>query len=57
VGGFGHEVLLVLVFVLLSGFFVAAEIALVSLRDGQVRRLASLGRRGVGAAGRAGVHQ
>jgi putative hemolysin len=46
VGGFGLEVVLVLVFVLVGGFFAAAEIALVSLRDGQVRRLASLGRRG-----------
>jgi hypothetical protein len=37
---------LVLVFVLLGGFFAAAEIALVTLRPGQVRELADRDRRG-----------
>ena len=37
---------LVVVFVLIGGVFAAAEIALVSLRDGQARALASRGRRG-----------
>ena len=40
------NVLLVLFFILLGAFFVAAEIALVSLRDSQIRALASKGRRG-----------
>src|SRR3954454_6235179 len=39
--------LVVVVLVLLSGLFVAAEIALVSLREGQVRALAEKGRRGL----------
>src|SRR3954449_2705891 len=38
--------LVVVVLVLLSGLFVAAEIALVSLREGQVRALAEHGHRG-----------
>jgi putative hemolysin len=37
---------LVVVFVLIGGVFAAAEIALVSLRDSQVRNLASRGKRG-----------
>ncbi len=37
---------LVVVFVLVGGLFAAAEIALVSLRDGQARSLAGRGRRG-----------
>ena len=37
---------LVLLFILVGGFFAAAEIALVSLREGQVRALGSRGRRG-----------
>ncbi|MEY8043276.1 hemolysin family protein [Saccharopolyspora cebuensis] len=37
---------LVLVFVLVGGYFAAAEIALVSLREGQVRRLADSSKRG-----------
>ncbi|MFS8641192.1 MAG: DUF21 domain-containing protein [Symbiobacteriaceae bacterium] len=37
---------LVLLFVLVGGYFAAAEIALVSLRDSQVRRLAERSRRG-----------
>ncbi|MFN8073859.1 MAG: hemolysin family protein [Kineosporiaceae bacterium] len=40
------EIALVLAFVLIGGFFAAAEIALVSLRPGQVTRLAEKGRRG-----------
>jgi putative hemolysin len=38
--------LVVVVLVLLSGLFVAAEIALVSLREGQVRAIGEQGRRG-----------
>ncbi|QUH00831.1 HlyC/CorC family transporter [Saccharopolyspora erythraea] len=41
---------LVLLFVLLGGYFAAAEIALVSLREGQVRRLGGAGRRGARVA-------
>ncbi len=37
---------LVLLFVLIGGFFAAAEIALVSLREGQIERLSESGRRG-----------
>ena len=37
---------LVLVFILIGGFFAAAEIALVSLRESQVRALGERGRRG-----------
>ncbi|MFC5138024.1 hemolysin family protein [Actinomycetospora rhizophila] len=40
------ELGLVLVFVLIGGFFAAAEIALVSLRSGQVSALAERGKRG-----------
>ncbi|GAA4790276.1 hemolysin family protein [Actinomycetospora chlora] len=40
------EIGLVLLFVLVGGFFAAAEIALVSLRSGQVTALAGRGRRG-----------
>ena len=42
--------LIVLVIVLIGGFFAAAEMALVSLRDGQVRSLAKRGKRGQRAA-------
>jgi len=39
--------LIVLIFILIGGFFAAAELALVSLREGQVQRLATTrGRRG-----------
>ncbi|HSF25881.1 MAG TPA: hemolysin family protein [Actinomycetes bacterium] len=41
---------LVLVFILIGGFFAAAEIALVSLREGQVRTLGDRGRRGAKVA-------
>ncbi|MUH46957.1 MAG: DUF21 domain-containing protein, partial [Actinobacteria bacterium] len=37
---------IVLFFVLLGGFFSAAELALVSLRESQVQRLSEQGRRG-----------
>ena len=40
------NVLLVAFFLLLGGFFSGSEIALVSLREGQVRSLAQRGRRG-----------
>ena len=46
----GWDILIVLVIVLIGGFFAAAEMALVSLRDGQVRALARRGRRGQRAA-------
>ncbi|MEN3265037.1 hemolysin family protein [Pseudonocardia sp.] len=41
---------LVLLFVLIGGFFSASEIALVSLRDAQVRRLAERSKRGLAVA-------
>jgi putative hemolysin len=37
---------LVLVFILIAGIFVAAEIALISLRESQLRQLESTGKRG-----------
>jgi putative hemolysin len=40
------DILIVLVFVLVGGLFAAAEIALVSLREGQVKALAERGKRG-----------
>ncbi|GAA0923281.1 hemolysin family protein [Nonomuraea longicatena] len=40
------NIALVLVFILVGGFFAAAEMAMVSLRESQVRRLAKKGRRG-----------
>jgi putative hemolysin len=40
------DIALVVFFVLVGGFFAAAELALVSLRPGQVSRLAGRGRRG-----------
>ncbi len=46
----GWDVLLVLAVVCIGGFFAAAEMALVSLREGQVRSLARRGRRGQRAA-------
>ena len=42
--------LVVLVFVLIGGYFSASELALVSLRDSQVQRLAASGRRGARVA-------
>ena len=41
---------LVLAFILLAGIFVAAEIALISLRESQVRQLESTGKRGARVA-------
>ncbi len=40
------NMLVVLFFILLGGFFAAAELALVSLRESQVQRLSETGRRG-----------
>ena len=45
-GAFFANAALVLAFILLAALFVAAEIALISLRDGQVRALSERGRRG-----------
>ncbi|WP_243789587.1 hemolysin family protein [Saccharopolyspora gloriosae] len=45
-GGIAGNLALVLLFVLIGGFFAAAEIALVALREGQVHKLAEQGRRG-----------
>src|SRR5579859_3875575 len=44
------DVFIVLVIVSIGGFFAAAEMALVSLREGQVRELTRRGRRGRAAA-------
>ncbi len=41
-----REILLVLFFTLCGGFFAAAEMALVSLRESQIKRLRTRGRRG-----------
>jgi putative hemolysin len=46
VNGVGWDILLVLAVILIGGFFAAAEMALVSLRDGQVRALSRHGKRG-----------
>jgi putative hemolysin len=46
VNGTFLDIAIIIVFVLLGGVFAAAEIALVSLRESQVRSLASRGRRG-----------
>ncbi|WP_113704358.1 hemolysin family protein [Nonomuraea lactucae] len=40
------DIALVLLFILVGGFFAAAEMAMVSLRESQVRKLAQRGRRG-----------
>jgi putative hemolysin len=50
VNGVGWDVLVVLAFILIGGFFAAAEMALVSLREGQARALAKRGKRGQRAA-------
>jgi putative hemolysin len=50
VGNVAANIALVLLFVLIGGFFAAAEIALVSLRESQVRRMAESGRRGARVA-------
>lgn len=46
----GWDILIVLAIILVGGFFAAAEMALVSLREGQVRALARRGKRGQRAA-------
>jgi magnesium and cobalt exporter, CNNM family len=50
VNGVGWDVLVVLAFILIGGFFAAAEMALVSLREGQIRALSKRGKRGQRAA-------
>jgi len=46
----GWDVIVVLAIVLVGGFFAGAEMALVSLREGQIRRLRQRGKRGQRAA-------
>ena len=46
----GWDVVVVLVIILVGGFFSGAEMALVSLREGQVRSLEQQGKRGQRAA-------
>jgi putative hemolysin len=50
VNGVVLDIVIVLVIVMVGGFFAAAEMALVSLREGQVRAMAKRGRRGQRAA-------
>jgi len=50
VSSVGWDIVVVLAIILIGGFFAAAEMALVSLREGQVRSLAKRGRRGQRAA-------
>jgi putative hemolysin len=50
VSSVGWDVVVVLAFILIGGFFAAAEMALVSLREGQIRALAKRGKRGQRAA-------
>jgi putative hemolysin len=50
VHGVGWDIVIVLAIILIGGFFSAAEMALVSLREGQVRALAKRGKRGAKAA-------
>jgi putative hemolysin len=50
VNAVGWDIIIVLVIVLIGGFFAAAEMALVSLRDGQVRTLSKRGKRAQRAA-------
>ena len=44
--GVGWDILLVLAVILIGGFFAAAEMALVSLREGQIRAVGRRGKRG-----------
>ena len=44
------DIIVVLIIILIGGFFAGSEMALVSLREGQVRALAKRGRRGQRAA-------
>ncbi len=46
----GWDIVIVLVIIFIGGFFAAAEMALVSLREGQLRSLARRGKRGQRAA-------
>ena len=46
----GWEIVIVLAIMLVGGFFAGAEMALVSLREGQIRRLSQKGKRGRRAA-------
>ncbi len=46
VNSVGWDILLVLAVILIGGFFAAAEMALVSLREGQVRAIGKRGKRG-----------
>ncbi len=48
--GVGWDIVIVLAIIAVGGFFAAAEMALVSLREGQVRSLAKHGKRGQRAA-------
>jgi putative hemolysin len=50
VSSVGWDIVVVLAFILIGGFFAAAEMALVSLREGQIRALAKRGKRGQRAA-------
>jgi putative hemolysin len=54
VGSVGWDIAIVFAIILVGGFFAAAEMALVSLREGQVRTLAKQGKRGQRAARLAG---
>ena len=49
-GGFALDLGVVLFFIFLASIFVAAEIALISLREGQVKSLAERGKRGARVA-------
>lgn len=49
-GGLAFDLGVVLFFILLASIFVAAEIALISLREGQVKALAERGKRGARVA-------
>ena len=53
-GTLAIDILVVLFFIILGGIFVAAEIALISLREGQIKSLAGQGKRGARAAFLAG---
>ena len=45
------SIVMVIVFVLIGGFFSGTELALISLRESQVRALSEQGRRGAALAG------
>ena len=46
VNGVGWDILFVLAIIAIGGFFAAAEMAFISLREGQIRTLANRGKRG-----------